>query len=414
MFWEQRVRIERGDVVGETQWFEATGPMEAARLAFVNTAKRNVWAPISALIGCRPGDQKATCRARSAHEHRLPRPTDTYTSKYTQLTQSSHEDRRTGHGRYPLTVVRMGRAGPLAAFCPSLRLPRPSCPLLRFQPHWCTRLAPDLTATEFFDDQTYDGLPSLREHLFTGNFDWLTPRAAGPDAYYTEPAPVSLPTLYTVEHRLAGSCLALPTSFVNFMRSAEHQRRIPSSKLRRMAAIASGTQPDEETWLPTALHAPPPRMLPLLLLPRCGRLLSGPRQRHPVTPEDQDPVANRRANSTAQSQNDFIAHWRDKILGDDTVHAQTVCVDGEVAGYVVAWWKDNRRCVGYWLGGNFWGRGVGTQALYQFLVRESTRPLFADTDISNVASQRLLERCGLRLVEDHSTASVHYLVFKLE
>ena len=129
--------------------------------------------------------------------------------------------------------------------------------------------------------------------------------------------------------------------------------------------------------------------------------------------QQQDPEANRRANSAARSRSDFVAHWRDKILGDDTVYAQTVC-DSQVAGYVVAWSHDDHRCVGYWLGQDFWGRGVGTQALRQFLDLESTRPLIADTDIGNAASQRLLERCGFRFVETRRTSSVEYVVFVLE
>lgn len=130
--------------------------------------------------------------------------------------------------------------------------------------------------------------------------------------------------------------------------------------------------------------------------------------------QQQDSEAIRRANSAAQSQDDFIDHWQDKVLGDDAVRAQTVCADKRVAGYVVAWWKDSRRCVGYWIGREFWGRGVGTRALGQFLSFEPTRPLFADTDINNAASRRLLERCGFRLIETHSTPSVQYQVFMLE
>jgi RimJ/RimL family protein N-acetyltransferase len=80
----------------------------------------------------------------------------------------------------------------------------------------------------------------------------------------------------------------------------------------------------------------------------------------------------------------------------------------------VAWWKDDRRCVGYWLGRDFWGRGLGTQALAPFLALETTRPLFADTDISNYASQRLLQRCGFRLIETHATSTVEYVVSVLE
>jgi len=129
--------------------------------------------------------------------------------------------------------------------------------------------------------------------------------------------------------------------------------------------------------------------------------------------QQQEPEANRRANSTARARSDFVAHWRDRILGDDLVHARTICDDGRVAGYVVAWWQEDHRCMGYWLGRHFWGRGVGTQAVRQFLSLESMRPLFADTDIGNTASQRLLQRCGFRPVETRRTSSVEYVVFVL-
>jgi hypothetical protein len=38
--------------------------------------------------------------------------------------------------------------------------------------------------------------------------------------------------------------------------------------------------------------------------------------------QQQDPEAGRRANSTPPTQDEFVAHWRDRILGDDTVLAQ--------------------------------------------------------------------------------------------
>lgn len=42
VFWQHSDRIERGEVTDEAAWFAATEPMEAARLAFVNMAKRHV------------------------------------------------------------------------------------------------------------------------------------------------------------------------------------------------------------------------------------------------------------------------------------------------------------------------------------------------------------------------------------
>ncbi|GAA0518556.1 GNAT family N-acetyltransferase [Paractinoplanes deccanensis] len=124
--------------------------------------------------------------------------------------------------------------------------------------------------------------------------------------------------------------------------------------------------------------------------------------------QQREPEANRRANFPARGREAFFTHWTERILGDDTVRVRTIAVDGFISGYVVAWWQDGRRTVGYWLGQDFWGRGIGTRALRSFLDVEKTRPLYADTDVGNVASRRLLERCGFELVETVDTGEVRY------
>ena len=107
-----------------------------------------------------------------------------------------------------------------------------------------------------------------------------------------------------------------------------------------------------------------------------------------------DPEAARVANFPSRDRERFMTHWTTRVLSDPTVLVQTVTVDGEVAGNVVAWWDRDRRFVGYWLGRPFWGRGVGTLALRLFLERERARPLYADPYSANTASVRLLEKCG--------------------
>lgn len=42
VFWQHSYRIDRSEITDEAAWFAATELMEAARLAFVNTAKRHV------------------------------------------------------------------------------------------------------------------------------------------------------------------------------------------------------------------------------------------------------------------------------------------------------------------------------------------------------------------------------------
>ena len=124
--------------------------------------------------------------------------------------------------------------------------------------------------------------------------------------------------------------------------------------------------------------------------------------------------AVRRARFPARDRDRFLTHWRTKVLGNPTGHVQTVTVDGEVAGNILAWWQEDRRFVGYWFGQRFWGRGVGTAALRQFLRREEVRPLYADLFAGNIASVRLLERCGFRLVSTDRDGDLEFLLLRLD
>jgi hypothetical protein len=101
-------------------------------------------------------------------------------------------------------------------------------PVVRFKRNWWAALDYEFTPYGYCDDETYDRLPPLPEHLFTGDFAWLTAQAAGADAYYMEPGPMTRPALHLADRQLARAGLALPTSFVTFMSSAELRRRVPS------------------------------------------------------------------------------------------------------------------------------------------------------------------------------------------
>ncbi|MFF7308722.1 GNAT family N-acetyltransferase [Streptomyces sp. NPDC008137] len=111
---------------------------------------------------------------------------------------------------------------------------------------------------------------------------------------------------------------------------------------------------------------------------------------------EHDPEAARRSRFTPRPRDAFMRQWKAKVLGDDTVFVQTVTVDGDVAGSVVAWWAGDRRFLGYWLGRPYWGRGIGGRALALFLEREQNRPLYADPHSGNTGSVRLLEKQGFR------------------
>jgi RimJ/RimL family protein N-acetyltransferase len=106
-----------------------------------------------------------------------------------------------------------------------------------------------------------------------------------------------------------------------------------------------------------------------------------------------DPAATAMADFPARDREAFDAHWA-RLLRDGSVVARTIVVDGAVAGNLVSFPDEDRREVGYWIGREFWGGGVGSRALALFLEDEARRPLWAATSPANAASQRVLEKCG--------------------
>ena len=73
---------------------------------------------------------------------------------------------------------------------------------------------------------------------------------------------------------------------------------------------------------------------------------------------------------------------------------KTVVVGGHVAGNVVSFEQSGRWEVGYWIGKSYWGLGIATRALSEFLRHEQARPLFAHVAKHNLGSRRVLEKCG--------------------
>ena len=116
--------------------------------------------------------------------------------------------------------------------------------------------------------------------------------------------------------------------------------------------------------------------------------------------QQRDPVASRMAAFASRDLDAFMEHWTGRILGDETGVAKAVLVDGRVAGNVLAFDHDGRREIGYWIGREFWGRGVATRALAAFLGEVRDRPLYAGVAKHNVASVRVLEKNGFEIVDE--------------
>ena len=106
-----------------------------------------------------------------------------------------------------------------------------------------------------------------------------------------------------------------------------------------------------------------------------------------------DPEATAMAAFPARDRERFDAHWA-KIRVDDTVVLRTILAGGVVAGYIGSWPDDGRRLLGYWIGREFWGRGVATRALALLVGEVPTRPLYAHVAAHNAGSIRVLQKCG--------------------
>ena len=114
-----------------------------------------------------------------------------------------------------------------------------------------------------------------------------------------------------------------------------------------------------------------------------------------------EPEATAMALFPERDRDAFDAHWR-RILSDDALITRTIVHEGRVAGNIGCWEQDGRHLLGYWLGKEFWGRGLATRALAEFVEEIPTRPLHAWVATSNAGSIRVLEKCGFVPVESHA------------
>ena len=114
-----------------------------------------------------------------------------------------------------------------------------------------------------------------------------------------------------------------------------------------------------------------------------------------------DPDANHMAAFIARDPTNreaFTTHWN-KILADPTTINRTIVCDGQVVGSVSSYEESGRPEVTYWIGRAHWGKGIATRALTVFLAQvNTTRPIYARVAKDNLASRRVLEKCGFQVI----------------
>ena len=79
---------------------------------------------------------------------------------------------------------------------------------------------------------------------------------------------------------------------------------------------------------------------------------------------------------------------------DEEIIIKTIMYEGEVAGSILSHNLFGEPEVSYWIGKEFWGKGIATESLRQFIKINLTRPLYARIIHDNIASRIVLEKCG--------------------
>jgi RimJ/RimL family protein N-acetyltransferase len=113
--------------------------------------------------------------------------------------------------------------------------------------------------------------------------------------------------------------------------------------------------------------------------------------------QQKDPVAAQLAGFTPRDWPAFLEHQR-KAVKDPQSTLRTIVVDDRVAGSVLAFPREGAVELGYWVARADWGRGVASAAVRQFLAQVSARPLMAYVAEHNLASRRVLEKCGFEVL----------------
>jgi RimJ/RimL family protein N-acetyltransferase len=93
----------------------------------------------------------------------------------------------------------------------------------------------------------------------------------------------------------------------------------------------------------------------------------------------------------------FDARWH-RILNSAQGTNRTIVADGQIVGHIACFPLGGRMEVTYWLGREYWGRGIATQALNCMLRLVVARPIFARAATDNLGSIRVLQKCGFAII----------------
>jgi len=122
-----------------------------------------------------------------------------------------------------------------------------------------------------------------------------------------------------------------------------------------------------------------------------------------------DPEAVAMSAYPSKDRGEFMRHW-EGILKNKNVTVRTIIYKEKVTGHILCW-KESKyeQRIGYWIGKEFWRRGIASASVAELLELVKIRPLYAEVANHNVASKRVLEKNGFELLNEGTKISVFQL-----
>jgi RimJ/RimL family protein N-acetyltransferase len=117
-----------------------------------------------------------------------------------------------------------------------------------------------------------------------------------------------------------------------------------------------------------------------------------------------DPIANQMAAFTSKDPTDwkqFLKHWN-RILADKSIMKMSIIHENSLVGHITCFKMFEEREISYWIDREYWGKGIATEALKQFLPMITIRPLYARAAKDNIGSRLVLEKCGFEITGESS------------
>lgn len=103
---------------------------------------------------------------------------------------------------------------------------------------------------------------------------------------------------------------------------------------------------------------------------------------------------------TSENPNDKVEYMKKwaAIVDNPKIKMQTIRLENRIVGSVVHFDIMNETNVSYWIDQEFWGKGIATEALNEFIKGSDKRPLFGRVAYDNFGSQKVLEKCGFKVI----------------